>query len=70
MISTEESPYVDVIEDWFRRIGYAPAFYQSHTPVRDHPGPVKRLTEKERERVDSLSRERGYRRFHAIATIL
>ena len=69
MPGSEDKPYVDFIEDWFKRIGYAPGFYQSHTPVRS-PGPMKGLTEKERERVDSLSKERGYRRFHAIATVI
>jgi len=69
MLSIEDQPYVDVIRDWFKRIGYAPVFYQSHTPVR-HPGSIKVLTEGERERVDSLSKERGYRRFYAIATVI
>jgi len=69
MLSIEDRPYADVIEDWFKAIGYDPVFYQSHTPVRG-PGPMRRLTEKERERVDSLSKERGYRRFHAIATVV
>jgi len=69
MSGIEDQPYVDFIEDWFKRIGYAPVFYQSHTPVRG-PCSMKGLTEKERERVDSLSKERGYRRFHAIATVL
>jgi hypothetical protein len=69
MLSAEDRPYVDMIEDWFKCIGYAPMFYQSHTPVRGQ-GPVKRLTQRERELVDSLSKERGYRRFHAIATVI
>ena len=69
MPSIEDRPYVDFIEDWFKRIGYAPVFYESHTPVRG-PGPLKRLTERERERVDALSKERGYRRFYAIATVV
>ncbi|MBZ5496267.1 MAG: hypothetical protein LAP85_07685 [Acidobacteriia bacterium] len=69
MLSFEDKPYRDVIEDWFKRIGYAPVFYESHTPVRV-PGSVKRLTKRERERVDSLSKERGYRRFHASGRVV
>ena len=65
MLSIEDKPYGHVIEDWFKRIGYAPVFYESHTPVRVSR-PLKRLTKRERERVDSLSKERGYRRFHAF----
>lgn len=69
MPGMEDRPYVDVIEEWFKRIGYVPVLYQSHTPVCG-PGSTKVLTQRERERVDSLSKERGYRPFHAIATII
>ena len=69
MRNLEEQPYGDFIEDWFKRIGYAPVFYESHKPVRV-PGPVKRLTKRERERVDSLSKERGYRPFHAFGRFI
>ena len=65
----EEKPYVDVIQEWFKRIGYTPRLYQCPTPVRG-PCTIKLLTQRERERVDSLSKERGYRRFHPIATVL
>ncbi len=69
MRNIEEQPYGDLIVDWFKRIGYVPVFYESHTPVRV-PGPVKRLTKRERERVDSLSKERGYRPFHAYGRFI
>ncbi len=65
MLITEDKPYVNIIEDWLKRIGYDAGFYASHTPVRQTSS-VKRLTRRERERVDSLSKERGYRRFQAI----
>ncbi len=64
MLRIEEQPYRDFIEHWFKCIGYEPAFYESHSPVRVL-GPVKRLTKRERERVESLSKEHGYRPFHA-----
>ncbi len=69
MLNTEDRPYVDTMKDWFKRIGYVPAFYESHTPVRC-AGQIKRLTKRDRERVNSLSRERGYRRFHADGKII
>ena len=69
MSSIDDKPYGDFIEDWFKRIGYAPVFYESHTPVRV-AGLVKRLTKRERERVDSLSKERGYRPFHAFGRFI
>jgi len=59
-----EDPYQDYMENWLKRIGYSAEFYENHTPVRA-AGPTKRLTKRERERVDSLSRDRGYRRFCA-----
>ncbi len=65
MLNTEEKPYVNIIEDWLKRIGYDAGFYESHTPVRV-PSSVKRLTKRERERVEALSKERGFRRFQAI----
>ncbi len=65
MLSVEDRPYRDAMKDWFNRMGYAPGFYESHTPVRVI-GQVKRMTRRERERVDSLSKERGYRRFSAF----
>ncbi len=61
----EETPYVDVMQDWFKRIGYDAPLYRDHAPVRPN-GPVKRLTKRERQRVDSLSGERGYRRFEVF----
>ncbi len=69
MLRIEEQPYGDVIDQWFKRIGYIPAFYENHTPVAI-PGSVKRLTKRQRARVDSLSKERGYRRFHASARFI
>ncbi len=69
MLNLDEKPYRNMIEDWFKRIGYDPVFYESHTPVRVS-GQVRRLTKKERERVDSLSKERGYRQFYASARTL
>ena len=69
MSSMEDRPYVDVIQEWFKRIGYTPTLYPSHTPVRG-PCSIKLLTQRERERVDSVSKERGYRRFHAIAKVI
>ncbi len=65
MLNIDDRPYRDEMESWFKRIGYAPGFYESHTPVRAC-APVRRLTKRERERVDSLSKQRGYRRFHAF----
>ncbi len=61
----EEAPYADIMRDWFKRMGYAPVKYEDRVPVKPQGG-VKRLTKKERERVDSLSRERGYREFCAF----
>ena len=65
MLEMEGKTYLDFIEDWLGSIGYNPEFYESHTPVRQ-TGPVKRLTKRERELVDSLSTERGYRPFQAF----
>ncbi len=65
MLMIEDQPYRDVMEQWFKQIGYAPAFYENHTPVAVS-GSVKRLTKRQRALVDSLSRDRGYRRFHAF----
>ncbi len=61
----EEEPYADIMRDWFKRMGYAPVLFESQAPVRPQCR-VKRLTKKERERVDSLSKERGYREFCAF----
>ncbi len=61
----EDKPYADLMQDWFKSIGYDASFYRDHVPVPAQKGAVKRLTKRERERVDSLSRERGYRRFEA-----
>ncbi len=65
MLELEDKTYLEFIQDWLGRIGYDPAFYESHTPVRQ-PGSVKRLTKRERELVDSVSTERGYRPFQAF----
>ncbi len=61
----EDRPYRDAMNDLFKRMGCNPGFYQNHTPVRVM-GQVKRITRRERELVDSLSKERGYRRFNAF----
>ena len=68
-LSIEDKPYQDIIEDWFKRIGYAPVSYGNYTLVRV-PGPVKRLTARERDRVDSLFKERGYRRLNALGRVM
>ena len=68
-LSMDDKPHKEMVEDWLKRIGYDAAFYESHTPVRQ-PGPVKRLTRHERELVDSVSKERGYRPFRAFGRSL
>ena len=68
-VRMDERPHKEVVEEWLKRIGYVPAFYESHTPVRP-AGPAKRLTLRERELVDSVSTERGYRRFQAFGRSL
>ena len=65
MINVEEVPYAEVMREWFKRMGYAPMIFESNAPVR-LPDTVRGLTKKERERVNTLSKERGYRRFHAF----
>ena len=65
MIWMDDKPHKELIDDWFDRIGYNPEFYESHTPVRQ-TGPVKRLTKRERQLVDAVSKERGYRPFQAF----
>ncbi len=62
----EETPYAEIMRNWFKRMGYAPVItYEGQLPVRPQ-NRLKPLTKKERERVDSLSRERGYREFCAF----
>ncbi len=65
MLDVEEMPYGDVMRDFFKRMGYAPVSFESPGPMQ-LPGSVRSLTKRERRRVDSLSKERGYRRFHAF----
>ncbi len=65
MIWMDDKPHKELIDDWFDRIGYNPEFYESHTPVRQ-AGPVKRLTKRERQLVEAVSKERGYRPFQAF----
>ncbi len=64
-----ETPYVEVMQNWFKRIGYDAPLYRDRAPVRQN-GLVKRLTNRERQRVDSLSGERGYRRFEIFRRAL
>ncbi len=65
MSDIEERPFSEFVQDWLRRIHYAPDFYAKHTPVRES-GVVRGLTSQERELVDLFSKERGYRRFGAL----
>ncbi len=65
ILDIEDQTYLEFMEDWLGRIGHSPVFYESHTPVRQQ-GSVKRLTKKERQLVDAVSKERGYRPFQAF----
>jgi hypothetical protein len=69
MIWMDDKPHKELIDDWLDRIGYTPAFYESHTPVRQTAS-VKRLTKRERQLVDAVSTERGYRPFQAFGRSL
>ncbi len=65
MLEMEGKTYLAEIQDWLGSIGYNAEFYENHTPVRQ-PGRVRRLTKRERQLVDSVSTERGYRPFQAF----